>query len=125
MALQNKYSQLINSAKAEGVQNLEVREQDGVLYIDGTAPSTAVKDKLWQVYNTIDPDYRAGDLVLNLSTTDGGSAEQQEYEVVSGDTLTGIGKKFGKNWKEIYEANRDRIKDPDKIQIGWKLKIPA
>ena len=124
MALQNKYSQLINSAKAEGVQNLEVREQDGVLYIDGTAPSTAVKDKLWQVYNTIDPDYRAGDLVLNLETTDGG-LEQREYEVVSGDTLTGIGKKFGKNWKEIYEANRDRIKDPDKIQIGWKLKIPA
>ena len=124
MALQNKYSQLINSAKAEGVQNLEVREQDGVLYIDGTAPSMAVKDKLWQVYNTIDPDYRAGDLVLNLVTTDGG-LEQREYEVVSGDTLTGIGKKFGKNWKEIYEANRDRIKDPDKIQIGWKLKIPA
>src|SRR5688500_6280051 len=121
MALQNKYSQLINSAKAAGVQNLEVREQDGVLYIDGTAPSTAVKDKLWQVYNTIDPDYRAGDLVLNLATIDGGGG-QQEYEVVSGDTLTGIGKKFGKNWKEIYEANRDRIKDPDKIQIGWKLK---
>ena len=125
MALQNKYSQLINSAKSEGVQNLKVREQDGVLYIDGTAPSTAVKDKLWQVYNTIDPDYRAGDLVLNLATTDGAGAKQQEYEVVSGDTLTKIGKKLGKNWKEIFEANRDKIKDPDKIQIGWKLKIPG
>ncbi|MBA2561777.1 MAG: LysM peptidoglycan-binding domain-containing protein [Chitinophagaceae bacterium] len=126
MALQNKYSQLINSAKAEGVQNLEVREQNGVLYIDGTAPSTAVKDKLWQVYNTIDPDYKAGDLVLNIEATDSrGGAEQQEYEVVSGDTLTGIGKKLGKNWKEIFEANRDKIKDPDMIQTGWKLKIPA
>ena len=123
MALQDKYSQLISSAKAQGVQNLEVREQNGVLYIDGTAPSTTVKDKLWEVYNTIDPDYRAGDLVLNLATTDGGD-QQQEYEVVSGDTLTGIGKKFGKNWKEIFEANRDKIKDPDKIQIGWRLKIP-
>jgi nucleoid-associated protein YgaU len=125
MALQNKYSQLINSAKAEGVQNLEVREQNGVLYIDGTAPSTAVKDKLWQVYNTIDPDYKAGDLVLNIEATDSGSGAEQEYEVVSGDTLTGIGKKLGKNWKEIFEANRDKIKDPDMIQTGWKLKIPA
>ncbi len=125
MALQSKYSQLINSAKSEGVQNLAVREQNGVLYIDGTAPSTAVKDKLWQVYNTIDPDYRAGDLVLNIEATGGGTAVQEEYEVVSGDTLSGIGKKLGKNWKEIYEANRDKIKDPDKIQIGWKLKIPA
>ena len=72
------------------------------------------------------PDYRAGDLVLNLVTTEGGAAEQQEeYEVVSGDTLTGIGKKLGKNWKEIFEANRDKIKDPDMIQTGWKLKIPA
>ena len=33
--------------------------------------------------------------------------------------------KLGKNWKEIFEANRDKIKDPDKIQIGWKLKIPG
>ncbi len=125
MALQSKYSQLINSAKSEGVQNLNVREQNGVLYIDGTAPSTTVKDKLWQVYNTIDPDYRAGDLVLNIEATDDGTAVQEEYEVVSGDTLSGIGKKLGKNWKEIYEANRDKIKDPDKIQIGWKLKIPG
>ncbi len=125
MALQNKYSQLINSAKSEGVKNLEVREQNGVLYIDGTAPSTTVKDKLWQVYNTIDPDYRAGDLVLNIEATDGGAAVQEEYEVVSGDTLSGIGRKLGKNWKEIFEANRDKIKDPDKIQIGWKLKIPG
>ncbi len=125
MALQNKYSQLINTAKSEGVQNLEVREQNGVLYIDGSAPSTTVKDKLWQVYNTIDPDYRAGDLVLNIEATDGGAAVREEYEVVSGDTLSGIGRKLGKNWKEIFEANRDKIKDPDKIQIGWKLKIPA
>ena len=125
MALQNKYSQLIDAAKAEGVQNLEVREQNGILYLDGTATSTAVKEKLWQIYNTIDPDYRAGDLVLNIAATDGGNAETQEYEVVSGDTLSGIGKRLGKNWKEIYDANRDKIKDPDMIQVGWKLKIPS
>ena len=27
-------------------------------------------------------------------------------------------------WKKIYEANRDRIKDPDLIYPGWLLKIP-
>jgi nucleoid-associated protein YgaU len=50
---------------------------------------------------------------------------QQEYEVVSGDNLSKIGKKYGMGWKEIYEANKDLIKDPDLIQPGWKLKIPA
>lgn len=124
MALQDKYNELISAAKSEGVQNLEVREQNNVLYIDGTT-STATKDKLWQVYNTIDPDYRSADVVLNLQASDGDAAAVgQEYEVVSGDTLSGIGKRFGKPWKEIYEANRDVISDPDLIQIGWKLKIP-
>ncbi len=27
-------------------------------------------------------------------------------------------------WKKIYEANKDRIKDPDLIYPGWLLKIP-
>jgi nucleoid-associated protein YgaU len=48
--------------------------------------------------------------------------------VVSGDTLSGIAKKFyGKasQWRVIFEANTDRISNPDLIQIGQVLKIPA
>ncbi len=122
MALQNKYQSLINAAQSAGAQNLQVREQNNVLYIDGQVPSEAVKKQLWDEYNRIDPDYRAGDLVLNLEVA-GGS--EQEYEVVSGDSLSKIGQRYGVSWKEIYEANRDKIKDPDLIQPGWKLKIPA
>ena len=29
------------------------------------------------------------------------------------------------DWKKIFEANRDLLKDPDKIFPGQKLKIPA
>lgn len=50
------------------------------------------------------------------------------YEVVSGDSLSKIAKrKYGDAslWQRIYEANKDVIKNPDVIQIGWKLKIPA
>jgi uncharacterized protein YgiM (DUF1202 family) len=66
MSLQDKYKQLIDAAKAAGVQNLQVNEQGNVLHIDGTSDS-ATKDKLWNIYNTIDPDYRAGDLALNIT----------------------------------------------------------
>jgi nucleoid-associated protein YgaU len=49
------------------------------------------------------------------------------YEVVSGDSLSKIAKReYGnaKEWKRIYEANQDILKDPDKIYPGQKLKIP-
>ena len=69
MALQDKYKELVDAANSLGVTNLQVQEQDNVLHIDGAAPTSAVKDKLWAIYNKIDPDYRAGDLILNVDVS--------------------------------------------------------
>jgi uncharacterized protein YgiM (DUF1202 family) len=69
MALQEKYKELIDTARSSGVTNLQVREQDGVLYIDGEAPDGRSKDKLWEIYNKIDPDFRAGDLILDIKVS--------------------------------------------------------
>jgi hypothetical protein len=69
MALQEKYAELIQTAKTGGIANLQVREQDNVLYIDGSTSSGALKDSLWDIYNKIDPDYRAGDLILNIDAS--------------------------------------------------------
>ena len=69
MALQNKYAELVTAAKNSGVQDLQVREQGNVLYINGNAPTGAVKDNLWNIYNKIDPDFRAADLVLDINVT--------------------------------------------------------
>lgn len=67
MSLQDKYKALIDAAKQSGVSNLNIKEQDNVLYIDGAASSGSVKDKLWSIYNQIDPDYKSGDVVLNVN----------------------------------------------------------
>ncbi len=67
MALQDKYRELVDAANAAGVKNLQVREQDNVLYIDGEASTGQVKDNLWSIYNRIDPDFRAGDLIMNIN----------------------------------------------------------
>jgi nucleoid-associated protein YgaU len=120
-SLQTKYAELIRSAQSSGVGNLQVREQDNVLYIDGNVSSEAESKRLWDVYNSIDPDYRSADVIMNLNVAGGG---QDEYEVVSGDSLSKIGQRLGVAWKDIFEANRDQIKNPDLIQPGWKLKIP-
>ncbi|MCW3463990.1 SH3 domain-containing protein [Chitinophaga nivalis] len=67
MALQDKYKELIDAAKSAGTGNLQVREQDGVLHIDGEAPTGAVKDQLWDIYGKIDPNYLTGDVVMNIN----------------------------------------------------------
>jgi len=69
MALQDKYKELLDAARSAGVSNLQVREQENILYVDGEAPSGAVKDQLWDIYNKIDPDYKAGDLVMNVNVS--------------------------------------------------------
>lgn len=49
------------------------------------------------------------------------------YVVQKGDTLEKISKEvYGdwKKWKKIYEANKDKLKSPDRIYLGQKLKIP-
>ena len=50
------------------------------------------------------------------------------YEVVKGDCLWKIAQKFygtGVEWNTIYEANKDTIKNPDEINVGQILVIPA
>jgi uncharacterized protein YgiM (DUF1202 family) len=69
MPLSNKYKELTDAAAAAGITDLAVKEQDGVLYVDGTAPTAAVKDQLWNIYDKIDPNFVSGDMVLNVKTS--------------------------------------------------------
>lgn len=123
MALEDKYVKLIQYAKSSNVGDLQVREQDNVLYIDGKT-SESVKDRMWKIYDEIDPDMRAGDLVMNIQI-DPSLKDDNVYEVKPGDSLSKIAKNYpGLTWNKIYEANKDIIKDPNVIYPGQKLKIP-
>ena len=58
----------------------------------------------------------------------GGGGGQQSYTVEKGDNLSAISKRFygkSKYWKQIYEANRDTIENPDLIYPGQTIKLPA
>ena len=76
MALQEKYKALTDAATAAGISDLAVREQDGILYVDGTAAYGATKDHLWDIYNQIDPNFAGGDLVLNVNVAVDGAVTQ-------------------------------------------------
>ena len=125
MATRDKYQSLIDLANQSGVSDLQVREEGDVLHVTGSAPSEEAKQKIWDEYGRLDPDMRSGDLVLNLEVGGGGGGGDGEtYTVKSGDTLSKIGHHFGVAWREIFEANKDTLDDPDKIFPGQKLRIP-
>jgi LysM repeat protein len=46
------------------------------------------------------------------------------YVVRSGDTLSGIARRFGLTLADILKAN-PLVKDPNRIQVGQQLKMPA
>lgn len=53
--------------------------------------------------------------------------DETTYTVAPGDTLWAISARFlgnGARWKEIYEANRDKIKSPNLIYPGQTFVIP-
>ena len=57
----------------------------------------------------------------------GSSTATKIYVVKSGDSLSKIAKaEYGNanDWNRIFEANKDILKDPNKIFPGQKLKIP-
>lgn len=55
------------------------------------------------------------------------TSSERTYTVVSGDSLSKIAEKFygdTKEWRRIYDANRNLIKDPDLIHPGQTFRIP-
>lgn len=119
MALQEKYKELIDGAKAAGVANLQVTEQNNVLHIEGTASSGQVKDNLWAIYNKIDPDFRAGDLVLNI---DASAASGSKAKVITQSSNLNIRKGPGTDQEIVGKAAHNEIINViSKANDQWSL----
>ncbi len=106
MALQDKYKSLIDVARSSGVQDLQIREQGNVLYIDGQAPDGTVKDTLWASYGQIDPDFRSGDLVLNINVA---ASAGTKAKVTTDSTNLNIRKGPGTDQPVIGKAAHNEI----------------
>lgn len=65
----------------------------------------------------------------DFSDVESGSSSTagKSYTVVKGDSLSKIAKRFygdAQQWRKIYEANQDQIKNPDLIYPGQTFRIP-
>lgn len=123
--LTDKYGPAYILAEKLGGTNLAATEENGHITISGTLPTKYAVNQVWDKAKQIDPGLDDGDLTLNLAAAR--SDIYGEYEVQSGDTLSAIAKEVtnGKlSYQKIFEANRDKLSDPDKIQVGQRLVIP-
>jgi nucleoid-associated protein YgaU len=71
---------------------------------------------------------KQGASTTTTTSRDASSAPKTKtYTVVKGDTLWGIAKKYygdGSQYTKIFNANKNRISNPNVIQVGWVLTIP-
>ena len=100
------------------------------LFIKGVAPSEDAKNRVWDQIKLVDNDYSdlSADISVNPSLGVSQTASGAEsYTVQSGDTLSEISRRYYGNPNEymrIFYANRDKLNDPDQIQVGQQLVIP-
>lgn len=107
MALLSKYQTLVDTAKSSGITDLQVAEQDGVLQIRGTAPSADVKNKLWDVYNQIDPNFLSGDVVMNVDVSSAVAGSQ--VRVITESSNLNIRKGPGTDQPIVGKAAKDEV----------------
>lgn len=136
--LKGKYASVISAAPQLGVQLQNVHVENGKLLIRGKAPNENVKNELWNRIKGVDSGY--SDLVADISIDSSlpqpaaasgeGSRNRsagQTYTVKPGDTLSKIAQQFygsASEYNKIFEANRDKLSNPDNIKAGQELVIP-
>ena len=133
--LKQKYQTVLTTADNERIQFQNLHVQDNKLFIRAIAPSEEAKNKFWDQIKLVNPnaDDITADISVDSSRAMGAAAGGgqggggQTYEVKSGDNLSKISKQFygdANEYMRIFYANRDKLNDPDKIQVGQQLVIP-
>jgi len=138
--LKTKYKSVLDLMTQLGVSLKNLHVQENKLVLRGEAKTKADSFKVWDQIKKVDAKFQA-DLMAEISflsdsapakpTAPAPSAPAKPapkiHTVVAGDTLSAIAKKYyGKagEYMKIFEANKDKLKNPDQIKPGQELVIP-
>lgn len=113
-----------------GAQNLGVSDvkvqfdgATGAVKVSGVAPTQAAKEKVTLCCGNV----ASVQSVDNQMSVTNPEPEAQYHDVVRGDTLSAIAKRYygdANKYPVIFEANKPMLSDPNKIYPGQKLRIP-
>ncbi|HEY7161289.1 MAG TPA: LysM peptidoglycan-binding domain-containing protein [Acidobacteriota bacterium] len=145
--LKEKYVSVLHVINQEDLQVEKMHVESDKLFIRAKAPSDQAKNRFWDAVKKVDPSFKDLHAEINVvpqapqaksapahqapvtpvSGTAPAAPKEQTYTVVKGDTLSKISKEFYGNanaYMKIFNANKDQLSDPDKIQVGQVLRIP-
>lgn len=136
--LKQKYQSVVNSMQQNQVRLENLNMQGDKLFMRAEAPSQEAKNNVWNQIKLVDATY--SDLIADITVNEAAAAKTQAagasanagqsartYTVKPGDSLSKISKEFygdANKYQKIFEANRDKLSDPDKIRAGQELVIP-
>jgi len=131
--LKIKYQSVLNFIQSQGVQLQNLNLDGDKLLIRASAPTADLKNRVWDQIKLVDPSF--SDLIADIQAPAAAAAAAgssstpaaRTYTVQPGDSLSKISKQFYGNasmYMKIFEANKDKLDDPDKIRAGIDLRIP-
>ena len=106
-----------------GVADLEVSVSSGVVSLKGEAASSEALEKAVLLAGNV----QGVEKVMAVTVKMPDEPQVEYYEIVSGDTLSGIAKKYygdAMQYPRLFDANKEVIKDPDLIYPGQKIRVP-
>jgi nucleoid-associated protein YgaU len=134
--LKTKYQSVLNLIQSQGVQLQNLNMEGDKLLIRASAPSADLKNRVWDHIKLVDPGF--SDLIVDIQAPPAAAAAAatvgaapkpaaRTYTVQPGDSLSKISKQFygdPNKYMNIFNANKDKLSDPDKINVGTELVIP-
>jgi nucleoid-associated protein YgaU len=134
--LKLKYQSVLNFIQGQGIQLQNLNMEGDKLLIRASAPSADLKDRVWDQIKLVDPSF--SDLIADIQAPAAAAAAAavggatstpaaRTYTVQPGDNLSKISKQFygdANKYMKIFEANKDKLADPDKVRVGIELVIP-
>jgi len=122
--VRSKYQSVLDLGEQLNIQNGDVKEENGVLHISGTATYPHDKNRLWDAIKAAGGE-NPSDIVANISIEN--ESIYAKHTVAKGESLSKIAKHYYDNamkYTSIFEANRGVLNNPDVIQPGQELVIP-
>ena len=122
--VKSKYQSVLDLGQQLNIENGDVKEENGILKIKGTAKNQYEKNILWDEIKAIGGE-NPSDIQADIRVAD--TSVYARHTVKSGETLGKIAKHYygdASKYQKIFTANSDILKNPDVIHPNQELIIP-